>query len=278
VCKFSSPGHDDIRSAAVQAERVSETFAGMTTVGAKVNCEIPGRANVDHTVTVSLEYTGKTTVELAYAGRAGGNSIGFADTTAPTAYPTAAPTAAPTWDVPQDCAADSPDSCTVTTLNMVGTYIPGQLIMVRNGHQVSKSTDTNSCPTNWKIWAPTNQADIRTAYESSNHFHEMADPQFIIDVTRPTSGCTVDSQQPCDVNVVMTVDSQPSWRTTDGADWFMRSTPYHEPNGDYTANCYLHIKNADPDNLRFNDGRCTYSSQDYMCQPVQGHFVGYAGY
>ena len=56
VCKFSSPGHDDIRSAAVQAERVSETFAGMTTVGAKVTCEVPGRANVDHTVTVSLEF------------------------------------------------------------------------------------------------------------------------------------------------------------------------------------------------------------------------------
>merc|ERR1712187_548228 len=36
--------------------------------------------------------------------------------------------------------------------------------------------------------------------------------------------------------------------------------------GDYHANCYLHVYDVNPNNVRFNDGNCGHSSTDYLCQ------------
>merc|ERR1719387_2531474 len=61
---------------------------------------------------------------------------------------------------------------------------------------------------------------------------------------------------------------QKTWRTSDGAAWWLRSTRYNEPNGDYQANCYLDLwhnpKNAD--SVTFNDWNCKYHSKSYYCQ------------
>jgi hypothetical protein len=84
VCMFSSPGHDDVRSTAVQAVRIIETWRGTTSVAAEVICEMPGRVNTNHTVTVGLEFNGKATVPLSYTGSAGGDEIGFGATPPPT--------------------------------------------------------------------------------------------------------------------------------------------------------------------------------------------------
>ena len=65
------------------------------------------------------------------------------------------------------------------------------------------------------------------------------------------------------------VAEQSSWVTTDGRPWWLRDTAYSEPNGDYTANCFLHLNNLEPTNLRFNDQSCSYHSSTYLCQPRQ---------
>merc|ERR1719331_3402844 len=63
--------------------------------------------------------------------------------------------------------------------------------------------------------------------------------------------------------------AQASWKTTDGSSWWLRDAKYNEPNGDYHANCYLHVYDVNPNNVRFNDGNCNYLSSAYLCQPTQ---------
>jgi len=66
-----------------------------------------------------------------------------------------------------------------------------------------------------------------------------------------------------------TTPQQATWKTSDGAAWWLRSTTYSEPNGDYTANCYLYVYNnpTSADTIRFNDASCAYHSRSYYCQP-----------
>merc|ERR1711981_295060 len=66
-----------------------------------------------------------------------------------------------------------------------------------------------------------------------------------------------------------TTSQQGSWRTKDGSAWWLRDAKYNEPNGDYHANCYLHIYDVNPNNVRFNDGSCAYYSTEYLCQKVK---------
>ena len=66
------------------------------------------------------------------------------------------------------------------------------------------------------------------------------------------------------------VSQQSSWHTDDGAPWWLRDSKFNEPNGDYHANCYLHVYKVDPNDVQFNDANCAHSSTDYMCQPVKG--------
>ena len=48
--------------------------------------------------------------------------------------------------------------------------------------------------------------------------------------------------------------------------WFMRSTSYSEPNGDYTAYCWLDIWGWDDSvGFEFNDGSCSACSDRYLC-------------
>jgi len=59
-----------------------------------------------------------------------------------------------------------------------------------------------------------------------------------------------------------------TWRATDGGRWWLRSSGYSEPNGDYNANCYLgdigsRGWNGDTSNIPFNDGSCGYSTGNY---------------
>jgi len=67
-----------------------------------------------------------------------------------------------------------------------------------------------------------------------------------------------------------TTPQQATWKTSDGSQWWLRSTRYNEPNGDYTANCFLDLWRspfASENNIQFNDGRCNYRSRSYYCQP-----------
>jgi len=61
---------------------------------------------------------------------------------------------------------------------------------------------------------------------------------------------------------------QATWRTRDGSPWWLRNSRYGEPNGDYSANCFLYIGHHN-DPRRFNDHWCAYHSRSYYCQPVR---------
>lgn len=150
-------------------------------------------------------------------------------------------------------------TCTEVPLN--GPYAPKRLMKCVNGIDVRRTTDPNSCPKGWKIWAPESREDWQTVINSG--VLPVRNPHFIIDITRPSNGCggcrnPMNSDHP----------SQSSWKTTNGEKWWLRSTGYGEPNGNYHANCYLNINSwSNVDNIRFDDGNCDYHSRDYLCQP-----------
>jgi hypothetical protein len=63
-----------------------------------------------------------------------------------------------------------------------------------------------------------------------------------------------------------------NWKAVDGGNWFLRNIPYSEPNGDYTAGCWLAawLWSATPftagTGLIFNDASCSYATGDhYIC-------------
>lgn len=55
------------------------------------------------------------------------------------------------------------------------------------------------------------------------------------------------------------------WRVPDGGRWWLRDSVYSEPNGDYTANCWLALQSFSPSSLTFNDGGCAYNTTKYVC-------------
>merc|ERR1712032_1564576 len=133
---------------------------------------------------------------------------------------------------------------------------------------VRKSTETDSCPNGWKVWSPRNKNDWTLVYNKmgKNINNYPKKPHFIIDVTRPANGCGG-----CKSYAMKSgVSQQSSWRTKDGSAWWLRDSKYNEPSGDYHANCYLHVYDVNPNNVRFNDGSCSYYSTEYLCQPTRG--------
>merc|ERR1740130_281674 len=61
------------------------------------------------------------------------------------------------------------------------------------------------------------------------------------------------------------------WMTTDGSAWWLRSSPYMAPTGDYSANCYLDLLGnpANANSVTFKDNSCNYHSKSYYCQPIK---------
>ena len=170
------------------------------------------------------------------------------------------------------CRSGSPSNCKITTYNVKG-YSPGGLAKVHNGRRVRRSTETDSCPNGWKVWSPRNKNDWTLVYnsfkKSINNYPKK--PHFIIDVTRPANGCGGCTKYA----MKSSTSQQGSWKTTDGSDWWLRDAKYNEPNGDYHANCYLHVYDVNPNNVRFNDGSCGYYSTEYLCQPaLKGACIG----
>jgi len=62
---------------------------------------------------------------------------------------------------------------------------------------------------------------------------------------------------------------QATWRTSDGSPWWLRSTKYSQPSGDYKANCFMDLWRVptSENTVQFNDHNCGYRSRSYYCQP-----------
>lgn len=158
----------------------------------------------------------------------------------------------------------SPRSCKCSKVELSGRYAAGTLVKCEQCLTVYKSTQKNSCPGGFKIFAPQSRRDWKTFLTSAT---PLRAPHFIIDVTRPQNGCGGCTKYP----MRSVQPHQATWRTSDGSPWWLRSTRYTEPNGDYTANCFMDLwhKPASEDKITFNDGNCNYHSRSYYCQEAK---------
>merc|ERR1719157_303303 len=113
-----------------------------------------------------------------------------------------------------------------------------------------------------KIFSPQTRQDWTTVLNSAQ---PLRAPHFIVDVTRPQNGCGGCTKFP----MKQTTPQQATWKTSDGSPWWLRNTKYSQPDGDYTANCFLRIYSnpTSADTIRFNDHSCVGHSRNYYCQP-----------
>merc|ERR1719158_1004876 len=128
----------------------------------------------------------------------------------------------------------SPAACKCKQVTLTGSYSAGSLIKCSNCLRVSRSMQKNSCPVGTKIFSPRTRSDWKTFIASAT---PLRSPHWIVDITQPQNGCggctrnAMNSRNP----------AQATWRTSDGSSWWLRSSKYREPNGDYHANCYLDL-------------------------------------
>jgi len=158
----------------------------------------------------------------------------------------------------------SPAGCSCARVELTGRYSPGALLKCTGCTRVSKTEDKDSCPEGTKLFSPRSREDWKTVLDSAG---PLRSPAWIVDVTRPENGCAGCVAAPMNFEV----PEQATWRTQDGSPWWLRSTKYSEPNGDYKANCYMDLwhnpNNAD--SITFNDKDCRANSDAYYCQPRQ---------
>jgi len=161
-------------------------------------------------------------------------------------------------------ATGSPPQCACTRVTMNGPFSPGPLVMCTNCLDVRRSHEKNSCPDGTKLFSPRSHGDWKTFFASAV---PLRDPHFIMDVTRPQNGCGG-----CQNNAMNSgTPAQRSWRTSDSSPWWLRGTPDNkEPNGDYSANCYMNVGNQPADRSAdiegSNDNNCNIHSKSYYCQ------------
>merc|ERR1719454_1908020 len=172
-------------------------------------------------------------------------------------------------EIPTKPRKGSPKSCKCRRVTLEGHYSAGPLVKCSNCHDIRRSKDKSSCPVGTKLFAPGSRSDWRTFFSSTG---PLAHPHFIVDITRPQNGCGG-----CTSNAMNSQNTnQKSWRTSDGSRWWLRSTKYTEPSGDYAANCFLGLSKVKPASinaLTFNDNKCNYHSKSYYCQKVKIHLT-----
>merc|ERR1740127_20785 len=159
-------------------------------------------------------------------------------------------------------ASGSPKSCKCKRVSLNGPYSAGPMVKCTGCRDVRASNQKNSCPIGTKLFSPASKSDWQSFFGSAGSLYA---PHWIIDVTRPQSGCGGCTSNPMNSGN----RKQKSWTTSDGSPWWLRSTRYSEPNGDYNANCFLNLwhnpRRATA--VTFNDGRCNYHAKSYYCQP-----------
>lgn len=168
-------------------------------------------------------------------------------------------------EIPTRPRKGSPPTCKCRRVTLEGHFRAGPLVKCTKCNDVRRSKDRSSCPRGTKIFAPSSRADWRTFLGSAG---PLRHPHWIIDITRPQNGCGG-----CTSNAMNSHNrNQRSWKTSDGSPWWLRSTKYSQPSGDYAANCFMDLGKKAPANensITFNDHRCNYHSKSYYCQKIK---------
>jgi len=161
-------------------------------------------------------------------------------------------------------ARGSPKTCKCRRITMNGPYSPGPVALCVNCLDIRRSQDKGSCPDGTKLFSPRTRTDWKTFLASAK---PVRAPHWIVDVTRPQTGCGGCTKHPMNSKS----NSQRSWTTTDGSPWWLRSTKYSNPSGDYQANCFMNLVGTpkDEDSVTFNDKGCSFHAKSYYCQLKQ---------
>merc|ERR1711972_1137023 len=123
--------------------------------------------------------------------------------------------------------------CVRITMN--GPYTPGALVKCENCLDVYKSVQKNSCPLGTKLFSPQTRGDWKSFLASTT---PLAAPNWIVDITRPKSGCGACNTEAMNSNS----KGQNTWVTVDGSPWWLRADKWWaQPSGDYLPNCYLNL-------------------------------------
>ena len=131
---------------------------------------------------------------------------------------------------------------------------------VDSGKGTSRSTDDNTCKDyGMDIFYPRSKAQwtwVLSKYDSS-YFATIPG------VTKPGDGGNYTG---CAMRHPATYGGGcADWQVPDGGRWWLRDATFSEPNGDYTANCWLSMYNFTPGDIQFNDGNCSYATSKYLC-------------
>jgi hypothetical protein len=142
---------------------------------------------------------------------------------------------------------------------------------VTGGATTYRRTDSNSCPVGMNIWVPRSKGHMASMIAKFGS-PSSGSPTELAGIYRPSNGCggctshamhsSGDSDQ--GAHGWTSVAPQPN-------PWFLRDIPYAEPNGDYTANCWLKQTAHDGSGAKFNDGNCIYGFSNYLCSTNHYH-------
>lgn len=125
-----------------------------------------------------------------------------------------------------------------------------------------RHTDADTCKDYGMHLTP-----IRSATHATRLFQKWGastDYFRVVNVYREQNGCGGCTSHAMNSGVA----GQSSWQTFDDGPWWLRDTPFSEPNGDYTADCWMVMYGFQVDQLQFNDGNCDVSTSKYVC--IQG--------
>jgi len=180
-------------------------------------------------------------------------------------------------------ATGSPTSCKCERVSMNGPWTPGTLVKCSNCLDVARSAQKNSCPIGTKLFAPQSRQDWETFIKSAQ---PLRAPNFIVDITRPFPGCVrpfcapsgnTDAAMNSQSQVQLNMPLSQRWATQDGSPWWLRSSPYAAPTGDYQANCYLDVGYGNANSVTLKDNSCNYHAKSYYCQPMKLSLTPKAG-
>ena len=143
---------------------------------------------------------------------------------------------------------------------------------ITGGVTTCRRTDTNSCPAGTNIWVP-------RSYDHAKAVNDIYGLTWtgVVGIYRSANGCGSCTSWAMNSDAMDTYTAGNSngnigWTSIaeDDGSWFVRATSTSEPNGDYTANCWLGITAAgystgNSSDIGFNDGYCSYSTSRYIC-------------